>query len=73
MTWSFVFALLSALIWPAAALLPIPKKIWLVAHIGGGGPSPELEAILARLRLQSWMNAAAAISMAASVALQIMG
>lgn len=73
MTWSSGFALLSAGIWVAAALLPVPKTAWLVARIGGGGPSPELDTILHRLRRQSWLNAAAALSMAASVGLPLMG
>lgn len=64
-TWfNAFFAFLSAMIWIAAALIPIPKTAWLVARIGGGGPSAELDAILYRLGLQSCLNAAAAISAA---------
>jgi hypothetical protein len=71
MTWSSGFALLSAAIWVAAALIPIQKNVWIVARVGGGGPSPELEAVLGRLRLQSYLNAAAALSTAIAVYLQL--
>jgi hypothetical protein len=70
MTWSIVFAFLSAAIWLAAALIPIPKTAWLVPGVGGGRPSPELDAVLSRLRLQSYLNAAAAFSTAIAVLLQ---
>jgi hypothetical protein len=70
MTWSIVFAFLSAAIWLAAALIPIPKTAWLVSGVGGGRPSPELDAVLSRLRLQSYFNAAAAFSTAIAVLLQ---
>jgi hypothetical protein len=69
-SWSIGFAALSALIWIAAAFVPIPKSPWLVLGAGGGRPSPELDAILHRLRLQSYLNAAAAFSMAVSVFFQ---
>jgi hypothetical protein len=67
MTWSIALAFLSALIWLAAALIPIPPTAWLVAGAGGGRPSPELDAILKKLKLQSRLNAAAALFMALSV------
>ena len=70
MMWSTVFAFLSAAIWLAGALIPIPTTAWLVAGVGGGRPSPSLDAILYRLRLQSYFNAAAAFSTAIAVFLQ---
>ena len=39
-------------------------------RVGGGGPSPELDMVLGRVRLQSKLNAAAAVSMAITVLLQ---
>jgi hypothetical protein len=72
MIWSLAFALLSALIWFAAALVQVPKTAWLVPGVGGGRPSPELDTVLRQLRRQSWLNCAAAVSMTASVALQVL-
>jgi hypothetical protein len=71
MTWSIAFAGVSAAIWLGSALIPLPKTARLTARIGHGGPSPALDAILGRLKLQSYFNAAAAASMAVSVWLQI--
>ncbi len=65
--WSIGFALLSVLIWLVAGFVPIPKNAYLPMGAGGGRPGPELNAILYRLRLQSYLNAAAAFSMAVSV------
>ena len=70
MTFSGGFALLSAAIWIVAALVPLPKTVWLVALVGGGGPSRELDATLRRLRHQSCLNAAAAAFAAIAVLLQ---
>jgi hypothetical protein len=68
---SIALAFLSALLWfVAAALVPIPRTAWLVPGVGGGRPSPELDAILRKLRRQSWLNAVAAVLMAFSVLLQ---
>jgi FG-GAP repeat len=61
---------LSALIWLAASLVPIPKTARLVMGVGGGRPSPELDVILARLRLQSRLNAFAAFGTAVSALFQ---
>jgi hypothetical protein len=56
MMWASVFfSFLSAMIWLAAAA--IPKTAWIIARAGGGGPSQEIDAILRRLRLQSYLNA----------------
>lgn len=68
---SIALAFLSALLWfAAAALVPIPGTAWLVPGAGLGRPSPELDAILKKLRRQSWLNATAALLMAISVLLQ---
>jgi len=69
--WSIAFAFLSAVIWFAAAVVPIRRTVWVVARVGGGGPSPELDTVLRRLRLQSWLNAAAALSMFIAALLQL--
>jgi len=47
------------------------KECLASGRVGGGGPSPELEAVLGRLRLQSYLNAAAAPSTAVAVCLQL--
>lgn len=67
---ALVFSLLSGLIWFGAAAVPNPKTAWLAMGAGGGRPSQELDAILGRLRLQSYLNAAAAAFTAVSVLLQ---
>jgi hypothetical protein len=70
-TWSVGFSALSALIWMAAAFIPIPKTAYLIMGVGGSRPSQELDAILYRLRWQACFNAAAAFCMAVSVILQV--
>lgn len=70
-TWAIGFAFFSAFIWLVAAAIPIQKSPFLEMGVGGGRPSPQLDAILSRLRLQSRLNAAAALSMAVSVFLQL--
>jgi hypothetical protein len=76
MTWyggfAFGFGLLAAAIWLAASLVKVPKTVWLVMGVGGGRPSPELDAILNKLRLQSRLNAAAAFFTALSILLQVL-
>jgi hypothetical protein len=70
-TWlSVALAFLSAAFWLASALVSIPKTAWLVSGVGGGRPSPELDAILKRLRLVSRLNFVGALLMAISVLLQ---
>jgi hypothetical protein len=75
MTWLsclyIALALLSAVMWLVAATVRIPKTAWLEAGAGGGRPSPEFDAILKKLRLQSRLNAAAAVLMAISVLVQL--
>ena len=73
MWWSIAFTFFSAVIWLVAALVPIPRTVWIVAGAGGGRPSPDLDAVLRRLRLQSWLNAAAALSMFLAALLQLYG
>jgi hypothetical protein len=76
MTWlncfSFGFGLLAAAIWLAASLVKVPRTVWLQSGVGGGRPSLELDAVLDKLRLQSRLNAAAALSTALSVLLQVL-
>jgi hypothetical protein len=53
MTWSWLstaLAFASALIWLAAALVPLPNTAWFVAGVGGGRPSPDFDAILKKLK-----------------------
>ena len=70
-TWlSVALAFLSAAFWLASALVSILKTAWLVPGAGGGRPSPELDAILKKLRLVSQLNFAGALLMAISVLLQ---
>jgi len=70
-TWLPVaLAFLSAAFWLASALVSILKTAWLVPGAGGGRPSPELDAILKKLRLVSQLNFAGALLMAISVLLQ---
>jgi hypothetical protein len=69
--WSIYLASFSVLLWFVAAALPIPKTAYLQMGVGGGRPSPELDAILRKLRWQSWLNAAAALSMAISISFQL--
>jgi hypothetical protein len=72
MVLSLVFAALSASLWLVAALAKLPTTIWLQSGVGGGRPSSEMEAVLARLRWQSRLNAAAAFCMFVSTLLQFM-
>ena len=74
LTWSNLYialAFLSALMWLAAASVRISKTAWFEAGAGGGRPSPEFDAILKKLRLQSQLNAAGAFLMAGSVLVQL--
>jgi hypothetical protein len=68
---SVVFAGLSALLWLAAAFVKLPTTVWLQFGVGGGRPSPEMDKVLTRLRLQSGLNAAAAFCMSISVVFQL--
>ena len=69
-TWLSVALAFSAAFWLASALVSIPKTAWLVPGAGGGRPSPELDAILKKLRLVSRLNFVGALLMAISVLLQ---
>ena len=70
-TWlSVALAFLSAAFWLVSALVSIPKTAWLVSGFGDGRPSPELDAILKKLRLVSRLNFVGALLMAFSVLLQ---
>ena len=68
---AFGVGMLAAAIWLAASLVKIPKTAWIVPGVGGGRPSPELNAVLDKLRLQSRLNAAAALFTALSILLQV--
>jgi hypothetical protein len=76
MTWYSCFAfglgLLAAALWLAASLVKVPRTVWLQMGAGGGRPSPELDAILDKLRLQSRLNALAALSTALFVLLEVL-
>ena len=75
MTWyscfAFGFGLLAAALWLTASLVKVPRTVWLQMGAGGGRPSPELDAILDKLRLQSGLNALAAFFTALSVLLEV--
>jgi hypothetical protein len=76
MTWyscfAFGFGLLAAALWFAASLLKVPRTVWLLMGVGGGRPSPELDTVLDKLRLQSRLNAFAALSTAGSVLFEVL-
>ena len=61
-----LFGALAALLWAASALVPISSAI----RLKGGVSSKELPKLLAGLRWQSWLNAAAALCAAVAIMLQ---
>jgi hypothetical protein len=69
---AFGFGVLAAVIWFVASFVKVPRTVWLQAGVGGGRPSPELDAVLDKLRLQSRLNALAAFLTALSVLLQVL-
>jgi hypothetical protein len=75
LSWLYIaLALLSAVMWLAAAkakAVQLPETAFFQAGVGGGRPSPEFDAILKQLRLQSGLNAAAAVLMAISALVQL--
>jgi hypothetical protein len=56
-----LFGVMSAAFWLAAASVSLPSNIWFQSHIGAGGTNEEFEKLVGRLRLQSRLNAVAAI------------
>ena len=76
MTWyswfAFGFGLLAAVLWFAASLVEVPRTVGLQMGVGGGRPSPELDAVLDKLRLQSRLNAFAALSTAVSILFELL-
>jgi len=68
-----LFAALSAAFWLAAAFVSLPSNIWFQAHVGGGGRNQEFEKLVRRLRLQSRLNAVAAVFAALSAGAQAWG
>jgi hypothetical protein len=68
-----LFAALSAVFWLAAAFVNLPSNIWFQAHVGGGGRNQQFEKLVRRLRLQSHLNAVAAVFAALSAGTQAWG
>lgn len=67
------FGYLAAFVWFASALVRLPSSIWFQAHVGGGSPNEQLETLVRRLRIASWLSAGAAFLTAASVFFQAHG
>lgn len=62
----------SAALWLWSALVPIPKgTIFFTSHAGGGTANAEVEKLMAALRRQSRLSAAAAVLAAIAVLAQV--
>lgn len=68
---ALILGLVSAGFWIASAIIPLPERIWIQGRVGAGGPSPDVDKLVAKLRLQSRLSAAAAACQAVSVILFI--
>ena len=45
-----VFGCLSAVLWIGSSVVPMPRQVWIVARVGGGGPSDDVDLLVSRLR-----------------------
>jgi hypothetical protein len=69
---SVVFGCLSAVLWIGSSAVPMPHRVWIVARVGGGGPSDDVDLLVKRLRLQSRLSGAAALGAAVAMVAPIL-
>ena len=62
-----VFGCLSAVLWIGSSVVPMPRRVWIVARVGGGGPSDDVDLLVKGLRLQSRLSGAAALCAAVAM------
>lgn len=65
-----LFGALSAAFWLASAFVSLPSNIWFQPHVGGGGRNEQFEKLVEQLKLQSRLNAVAAVFAFLATAIQ---